>query len=88
LKVVNKGSVTVSTGKTKQTIIKKANDAKLAEFIIKPAKGSETVDLEEISFKLNGTSIDASKLTLKVDGMTEDDYNGFTYSMNREVKED
>jgi len=88
LKVVNKGSVSVTTGKTKQTIVKKANDAKLAEFIIKPAKGSESVDLEEISFKLSDNSIDPSKITLKVDGMTEDDYsNGFTYSMNREVKE-
>jgi hypothetical protein len=52
MKVVEKGSVNVSTSATKQTIIRKASDAKIAEFIVKPANGASETTLEEVKFTL------------------------------------
>jgi hypothetical protein len=92
MKVVEKGSVKVSTSATKQTIVKKANDALIAEFTIKPSNGAASVDLEEISFTLTkdgglGKIFKPSDITVKVGDIEEDDTpaNVFDYTMNREV---
>ena len=52
MKVVENGSVNVSTSTTKQTIIRKANDAVVAEFIVKPGNDASSVTLEEIQFNI------------------------------------
>jgi archaellin len=87
MKVVEKGSVKVSTSATKQTIIKKANDALIAEFTVKPSNGASSVDLEEISFTLTPNTLTPRDITVKVGDIEEDDTpsNSFDYSMNKEV---
>ena len=97
MKVVDKGSVKVSdsSDKVKQTILRKANDAVLARFIIKPADGASSVDLETIGFKLAGLTPGAGEtladlITVKVAEIEEDDVDvtgapTLVYSMNKEV---
>jgi len=89
LKVVDKWSVNVSTSATKQTILRKASDALIAQFTIKPGNGASSVDLEEISFTIAGNG--SSDITLTVDDIEEDDFTGTSnrvYSMNKDVDSD
>ena len=93
MKVVDKWSATVSTPATKQTVIRKASNAKIAEFTIKPANGASSVDLESIAFDIYGVvpTLADDKITVEVDGIDEDDFNvtgsyTLTYTMNREIK--
>ena len=74
LKVVEKGSITVnSSSSEKKTVLKKATNVTLAEFIVKPSNGASEVDLEEIIFQLSWTNAPSSDdITVSIDGTVED----------------
>ena len=75
--VVEKGSVEIPSTTAKQSIIRKADDAKIATFEVKPANNGSEVTLEEIEFTLTSSARtanwSASDITVKVDGIEEDD---------------
>ena len=69
IKVKESGSITVSAGASKNTVLLKSSTANIAEFTVKPANGEEWVTLDSLNFTLSGG--DASKLEVVVDW---DDY--------------
>jgi len=77
VRIVSKGSTKVSTSNVKNTVLKKAADAKIAEFTVKP-DGANNVTLEDVSFTLTFTPTDGDydgDINLYVDGKNEETWN-------------
>jgi hypothetical protein len=78
LKVVDKGSITIGDADSKNTVLKKASDVKIASFSVKPSNGASETDLEEIYFDV----VDASSAAILA---TDDD---ITVKLNNVVVDD
>ena len=89
--LVNLGSIQVDAGNSQKTVLRKAADAQLAKFTVKPDGASE-VTLEEIHFTLqkdSATVPDQSDVKIYIDGSEEDlSYVGdvYTVELNKSVK--
>ena len=70
VRIVNKGSVKVSTSNVKNTVLKKAADAKVAEFTVKP-DGANSITLEDISFDIQFSKNYEWEVNLYVDEKSE-----------------
>ena len=80
LKIVETWTASVDSAYNKSTVLKKENDAKLAEFVVKPANGASELDLDSIKFNLyvNDTLVDTPsnrEVTLSIDDTNEDRVN-------------
>lgn len=53
IKIKESGSVTVSAGAAKSTVLRKSSNAKLAEFTIKPANGEDGLTLDSLVIQLS-----------------------------------
>jgi len=89
--IVTKGAVSVSTANTKNTVLRKAADAKIAEFTVKPDWANSTT-LEDISFKLTFTPNNyEGEANLYVDGTNETldcSAGSCSASLNKDVDSD
>ena len=55
MKIVEKGSVNIQAGAVAKTVLQKAKNQVLAQFTVRPADGSSSVEIEEISFSLTAS---------------------------------
>ena len=66
IKVKESGSITVTAGTSRNTVLLKSSTANLAEFTVKPANWDDWVTLDSLKFTLSG--VDWSKVEVTVDG--------------------
>ena len=78
IKVKESGSVTVSAGASKSTVLRKSSNAKLAEFVVKPANGEDDLTLDELTILLSGANISTSKIEVLFDWSEEDEDSSST----------
>jgi hypothetical protein len=70
IKVKESGSAVISAGASANTVLRKASNAKLAEFYVKPSNGETDLTLDSLSIALSGANI--SQIEVLFDGSEED----------------
>ena len=74
IKVKESGSVVISAATSRNTVLRSASNAVIAEFTVKPANGDEGLTLDELTFTAthSGTAFTADQLEVLIDGSEEE----------------
>jgi hypothetical protein len=90
MKIVDKGSVNVKAGEVAKTVLLKAKNQVLAQFTVRPADGSSSVEIEEISFNLtaSGSTVTNEDISVMFGNNELEADHGFVYSdINTTIKD-
>lgn len=83
------GTTSISAGASRNTVLLKKKNQKLAEFTVKPSNPDDkdlTLDTFELDFAGSDPAITAKDIRVKVDGVEQDD-DSLVYTPNAEIKD-
>lgn len=67
IKVKESGSAIISATASANTVLRKASNAKLAEFYVKPSNGETDLTLDDLEISLSGANVDIDKIEVLFD---------------------
>ena len=93
IKVVEKGTFSITNGATKDTVLLKKRGESIAQFTIKPTNSTEGLSLEDLiltwSYWTTPTNFGEDDIRLEIDGteytLSDTTTSGFLYDINEEI---